>query len=153
MSKVWILIGLLLLLGSCGQQGRTPPQTPPQTTPPPVQPAAKAPASAPPPKSSQAAPPAPPKGAQYTIFCARIAGDLHVERADRLKKELIASTGMKDWYAIHEAGQSLLYYGYYRSINDPKDSKETARAQADRQRIDQMADSMGNRPFSQALFV
>jgi hypothetical protein len=60
---------------------------------------------------------------------------------------------MKDWYVIHGDNQSLLYYGYYRSVVDTNDPKETERAQNDRKKIDVMADKMGNRPFSGALFV
>ncbi len=96
--------------------------------------------------------PAPPKGAQYTIFCGRVEGDAHVERAVRVKNELNARTGLNGFYVIHEAGQSLLYYGFYRTFNDPKDRKETSRAQADLKRI-KMLESDGNRVFSGALFV
>jgi hypothetical protein len=97
--------------------------------------------------------PAPPKGAIYTIYCQRVDGDMHVQRANRIKQQLIDNTKMKEWYVIHENGQSLLYYGYYRVINDPKDPKETQRAQRDRATIDLMTDPMGNRPFQRAVFV
>src|SRR4051812_20362527 len=49
-----------------------------------------------------------PKDAQVTIFCARIQGTAHVERATRMRDDLIKSTGMKDWYVIIENEQTLL---------------------------------------------
>ena len=97
--------------------------------------------------------PVPPKGAQYTIFCARIDGDAHIERCTKLKNDLIAKTHMNGWYVIHEERQSLLYYGFYRSFNDPKDPQESARAQADRHRVASLTDEMQNRPFQNSLFV
>jgi hypothetical protein len=96
--------------------------------------------------------PAAPKGAQFTIFCGRVQGDAHVERASKIKGDLISSTGLRDFYVLHEDGQSLLYYGYYRTFNDPKDAKEAARAQADLKRIKAL-ESDGNRLFAGALFV
>lgn len=96
---------------------------------------------------------APPKDAKYTILCFRFQDAVHVERANRVKAALMRSTGMKDWYVIHENDQSLLYYGYYRAINDPKDSAETARAQEDRKKIANLTDETGGRPFRQAVFV
>jgi hypothetical protein len=94
-----------------------------------------------------------PKGAQYTIFCAAVRGDFHVERTGKMKKDLIQATGMKDWYVVSEDAQSTLYYGYYRVIRDAADKAESERAQRDRLKIDQMTDPMGNRPFAQAMFV
>ncbi|WP_428940859.1 hypothetical protein [Fontivita pretiosa] len=157
-----LILGLILGLSSCSSDTSKPqaaPRVQPQALPR-VQPQQ-------PPRTSPAQPsgakyhaqgavndaPAPPKGAQYTIYCGRIEGPMHVERANRVKNELIASTGMPDWYVVHENGQSLLYYGYYKAINDPEQPGETQRAQTDRRRIDLMTDPMGNRPFREALFV
>lgn len=97
--------------------------------------------------------PVPPKGAQYTIFCARIEGDAHVERANKYKNELLAKSGMNGWYVIHGQDQSSLYYGFYRTFNDPNDAKEVARAQGDRKRLESLTDGMQNRLFPSALFV
>jgi hypothetical protein len=96
--------------------------------------------------------PAAPKGAQYTIFCGRVQGDAHVERANRIKTDLITKTALRDFYVVHEDGQSLLYYGYYRTFNDPADKKETSRAQADLKRLKTM-EMDGNRLFAGAVFV
>src|SRR4051812_30493234 len=66
--------------------------------------------------------------AQWTLYCRAIAGPDHVARANAVKDDLVKNSQMKDWYVIHEDDQSVLYYGYYRSTSDPKDSKESARA-------------------------
>jgi hypothetical protein len=163
MLKIPMLVKLslctLVMLGlaSCGSSNSQPqsmPDSKPQS--PSDKPPPKAPANVPQ-MRTQGGPsdvaPAPPKDAVYTIFCARLDGDMHVQRANRIKQELIDTTKMKDWYVIHENAQSLLYYGYYRVINDPKDPKETQRAQTDRKKIDFMVDPMGNRPFEKAVFV
>ncbi len=98
----------------------------------------------PPPGSSAASYP---KDAQFTIFCARYWGPAHVERASRSRDELIRGTNMRDWYTVIENDQTLLYYGFYKSIEEPK-------AQADRRKIELMTDAQtGDRPFRHALFV
>jgi hypothetical protein len=94
-----------------------------------------------------------PAGAQWTILCQTIPGDGHVERANRLKEQLIQQTKMRDWYVIHQDGQSTLYYGFYKAFNDPKENAESQRAQRDRKTIDGLADRLGNRPFKFAFFV
>src|SRR5205085_4678908 len=63
------------------------------------------------------------------------------------------TSGMKEWYAIHQDAESVIYYGFYRSINDPKDSRETQRAQRDKKKIDSLVDAAGNRLFTQPFFV
>ncbi|HWP39666.1 MAG TPA: hypothetical protein VNL70_01985, partial [Tepidisphaeraceae bacterium] len=157
-----LILGLILGLSACSSDTSRPqaaPRAQPQALPKvqPQQPPKASPAQAPGARShAQGAAsdaPAPPKAAQYTIYCGRIEGPMHVERANRVKNELIASTGMPDWYVVHEDGQSLLYYGYYKAINDPEQPAETQRAQTDRRKIDLMTDPMGNRPFREALFV
>lgn len=96
--------------------------------------------------------PVPPKGAQYTIFCARIEGDAHVERSNRLKNDLIQKSGLRDWYVLHDDRQSLLYHGYYRTFNDTADRREMERAQSDLKRVKAMSVD-GYRMFPSALFV
>ena len=108
-------------------------------------------ASAAAPQVPPGAPPAP-KGAQYTIFCGRLQGDAHVERSNKIKNDLIAKTGLRDFYVVHEDGQSLLYFGYYRTFSDAADRKETSRAQTDLKRLKTM-EMDGNRIFAGAVFV
>lgn len=95
---------------------------------------------------------APPAGAQWTIYCQTIAGPDHVGRANRYKEQLIQATGLNEWYVIHQDGQSTLYFGFYKSFDDPKDS-ESLRAQRDRKSVDGLTDRLGNRPFKFAFFV
>jgi hypothetical protein len=96
---------------------------------------------------------APPKDAQWTIYCQAIGGVDHVERANMAKAQLLKATNLKDWYVVHQEGESVIYYGFYRSINDPKDAKETRRAQADHQRLKEIVDAQGNKVLTQCLFV
>jgi hypothetical protein len=149
MSKPRVLFALLLLVVGCGHDPNAPSDAQPKSLP-------KATPQKPPtnlPNNGDYGISQIPKGAQFTIYCAAIRGDFHVERTNRMKKDLIQATGMKDWYVVSEDAQSVLYYGYYRAIQDSKDKGESDRAQHDRLRIDQMTDPMGNRPFSQAMFV
>jgi hypothetical protein len=90
--------------------------------------------------------PIPPKDAQITILCTIIPGPGHIQRAKQVKDDLISSTKLKGWYVSHDEQQSTLYYGYYRSLEDPK-------LKADRARIATMQDNVGNRPFADALPV
>lgn len=93
-----------------------------------------------------------PAGAQFTIYCQTISGPDHVERANRIKQQLVSQAPLKDWYVIHQDGQSTLYYGFYKSFDDPKDA-DAQRAQRDRRTIDALTDQLGNRPFKFAFFV
>ncbi len=97
--------------------------------------------------------PIPPRDALWTIYCMSIASPDHVNVARRMRSTLAGSTTMKDWYVVHTDDQSVLYYGYYRTINDPKDRAETERAQKDRATLDALKDSRGARPFDKAVFV
>jgi hypothetical protein len=92
-----------------------------------------------------------PKGAQWTLFCLTIPGDNHVAQANQLKTDLLKTTPMKDWYVVHQESESILCYGYYRSFRDPKDSKESARAQNDQKAVQNLRDRLGNQPFREAM--
>ena len=96
--------------------------------------------------------PVPQKGAQYTIYAGRVEGQMHVQQADKIKKDLRATTGMKDWYVVHQASQSLVFYGYYKNVTDAKDP-DAIRARADRTKIDNFVDkTTKQRPFAAAVF-
>ncbi|HEV2293173.1 MAG TPA: hypothetical protein VGR35_04910 [Tepidisphaeraceae bacterium] len=84
-----------------------------------------------------------PKGAQWTILCREIGGAGHVQRARQLRDNLVNTTGMRDWHLLHKEDSSVLYYGYYKTYNEPK-------AKADRTKIDSMSDANGRRPFRMA---
>ena len=97
-------------------------------------------------------------GAQWTLFCQAVAGPAHVEQAKAIKDQLIAATapkGLKDWHVIHQESESVVYYGFYRTISesDSKDKKEGQRAQRDRKDISGMQDQQGNRIFDHVFFV
>ena len=63
--------------------------------------------------------PVPPKDARFTILCTVVSGSDHVARANEVKSELLRTTRLNGWYVVHDQGRSIVYYGYYRSINDP----------------------------------
>lgn len=132
-----------LLCSSCGENKSPNPQQPQQQT-------LSNPGAAAPSKAAAAnqdnSVVVPPNDAQWTIYCIAIPGPDHVERAKELEDDLKQSTHMSAWYVIHEDQQSTLYYGYYKSNDDPK-------LKADRQRIMAMGDQAGNHPFTEALPV
>ena len=96
---------------------------------------------------------APPAGAQYTIYCTTIPGPAHVPQSTRLRDQLARSTGMRDWYVVHNADDSTLYYGYYRAVERQDDPKETARAKNDREKVRAIVDATGTYPFAKAVVV
>jgi hypothetical protein len=96
---------------------------------------------------------APPKDARWTLFCQSITGSDHVAASKRMKDDLMQHSGLNKWYVVHEASQSILYYGFYRSFNDAANAKESQRAQADRSSVDRLTDKLGNRPFQHCFFV
>jgi hypothetical protein len=90
--------------------------------------------------------------AQYTLLCQTFNGPTHANDAKLAKEALLKATKLKDWYIVTGDADSSLYYGFYRSFNDPKDS-DTARAQGDRKTLQALTDTAGNRPFQYAVFV
>lgn len=94
-----------------------------------------------------------PKDAEWTILCATFSGADNGSQARAAKTNLRSMTKMPDWYIIHGQGQTTLYYGFYRSINDPKDAKESARAQNDRKSIAALTDANGTRLFPAVILT
>lgn len=94
-----------------------------------------------------------PKEARWTLYCAPLTDPDHVNTSRQLKAKLIEKTKMREWYIVHEHDRSRIYYGYYRSIDDPSDAAESARARADRKAIDAIVDNSGERPFRTCQFV
>jgi hypothetical protein len=93
-----------------------------------------------------------PTGARFTIYCGRVDTPDHVARANQLKGELLTKTSLRDWYVVHEDGQTLIYHGFYKAIEAMDDAAEAARAKRDRETIDQLR--IGDvRLFSRAIFV
>ena len=106
-------------------------------------------------KGADNAPAAAAAAPQWTLYCQAVAGPAHVEQAKAIQEQLISQTPMKDWYVIHQEGESVIYHGYYRTISDDdaKDRKEGERAQRDRKAIGGMTDQQGNRLFEHVYFV
>ncbi|MDB5355610.1 MAG: hypothetical protein JWN24_2063 [Phycisphaerales bacterium] len=96
----------------------------------------------------------PPPDAHYTISCVAVKGPTHVQQAIAIKERLVRETRMTAWHIIHAEQQSILCYGYYREYRDEQhDPQETARARADHRRVSELNDGMGNRYFTQCIFV
>lgn len=86
--------------------------------------------------------PIPPADAQWTIYCDAIEGIGHVENAEIMRTRLIQLSGMRDWYVIHGEKDSRIYYGYYRDLDNPAEKR---RAEADRLKVANLTDHLGNR--------
>jgi hypothetical protein len=103
--------------------------------------------------SDDAAMPAPPQGAQFTLHCATFNSPTHIQDAKRTKDYLVRGTGSKDWYVVHSADESDLYFGFYKTFDDRSQTKEYERAQSDRARVSSLVDDNGERIFPQIGFV
>jgi hypothetical protein len=94
-----------------------------------------------------------PDGAVYTLYCTSITSVTHVPDSERLKQQLIVKTGSRNWYVIHSADQSVLYYGFYKTFDDKSQPEEKARAQANRQAVRRLQSDNGDMPFAECGFV
>ncbi len=110
-------------------------------------------AAKPDPADPNAAAPAPPAGAMYTILCTTFAADTHISDANRAKAALIRSTGLKDFYCFHTAQESDLYYGYYVTFEDRTQVAEYKRAQEDRTKLSSLTNESGDQLFPAIAFV
>ena len=98
--------------------------------------------------------PTPPKDARYTIVCQAYSGPDHAEQARQVRDVLRRATPLHKWYVVHEADNSKLYYGFYRTVGrDKDDMAEGERAKADLDAIRELHNSNGVRLFSQCLPV
>jgi hypothetical protein len=97
--------------------------------------------------------PAPPPGALYTLHCATFSGPTHIADATRSKELLIRSTGSKDWYVVHSAEESDLYFGYYKTFDDRSQLAEYTRAQTDRARVSSLMNQDGDPVFPEVVFT
>jgi len=152
--KAKVVVGSLALVVLCGLIASCAPDKPPTQERSDVlrQPPSAAKGSA---ASTASDMPVPPKDALYTIYCQVFSGPDHIERARQMRQALRSGTSLKNWYLIHGADQSTLYYGFYRTI-DPRDSKdadEGKRAIHDLNTIRAMVDTNGYRPFSTSVPV
>jgi hypothetical protein len=94
-----------------------------------------------------------PPGAQSTLLCNTFNGTAHIVEATRAKEYLKARTGSDQWYVIHSADESDLFYGFYSTDDDHGQSNESRRALADWLKLTAMVDEDGRKMFAQVLFV
>jgi len=94
-----------------------------------------------------------PKGARWTLACKTFSGPTHQHDAAVTKQQWMGKSGLTSWYVVHGEQESTLYYGYYRSFNDPKDLDETHRALADQKKIESLANGFGDHVFQTVIFV
>jgi hypothetical protein len=142
LHRTFVLLAVAAFTASCGSDASKSGQRGPEST--------LAPSTLQ--HTASGAPIAPPD-ARMTLFCAAVGGPNHVAQSKQLKDQLIASTGMKDFYLIHGEEQSTLYYGYYKDFSDNRDPKEKLRADNDLKRIASLTDTAHNPLFHGALFV
>lgn len=150
-TVVCVCIGLIGSGASCAGD-RTPPDAgAPSGDPPPVLGTGAAARGGTTPAAASSMPRIP-AGARFTIYCGRIDTTDHVTRSNALKADLLTRTPLRDWYVVHEDGQSVVYHGFYKAIESADDAVEAARARRDREAIDQLR--VGDqRLFARALFV
>jgi hypothetical protein len=101
-----------------------------------------------------------PEGARFTISCIDFAGPDHVQRASRMRDQLVHTSGLRDWYVVHnaDAQRSVLYHGYYKAIEAGPDADRATRAEAerarsDKQKLDALTTADGKRLLTATLFM
>jgi hypothetical protein len=148
---LWTAVALMsMFAGACGEN--QPPVTSERVPPPAVAPGQPLPQTASviatPAGVADAAPgtPVPPPGAQWTIFCGAFRGADHVLLANQAKEALLRQSHLSEWYLVHHADESILYYGYYTELGTP-------RAKADKRAVDRLEVVDGEKEFAAAQFV
>jgi hypothetical protein len=143
---IWLAIGLAVCFGGAGCASSPAPSSSTDASP------AQADAGVSQPANDDAAMPVPPQGALYSLRCAAFTGTTHIMDSKRAKDMLIRSTGLKDFYIVHEAEESDLYYGFYKTFDDRAQLAEYTRAQSDRAKISSLVDQNGDPIFPQVVF-
>ncbi len=86
--------------------------------------------------------PTAPEGAEITIYCQAFSGPDHVAESQTARQALMTGSALKNWYVVHSADHSVLYYGFYAT---------TDQAKTDLLAIKTLMDSQGFRPFQNAM--
>jgi hypothetical protein len=146
----FLALSIAILTTSCGENN-PPKRENPERLAPQSMPDAE-PKSVSAPRNMQPGTVVPPGDAQYTISCHAMSGPNHVEIANALKANLIKQTPLKDWYVIHEETQSVIYHGFYKSI-DRSNPREQQRAQGDLKMIQGLTNAAGDRIFAHSYIV
>lgn len=93
----------------------------------------------------------------WTIYCQSFSGPARVSEAKVARERMMKSSGMSEWYVVHQAAESTLFYGHYRSTDsqaeDGKDRRDAERAHADLKKIQKLQDEYGDPLFSLTVFV
>jgi hypothetical protein len=92
-----------------------------------------------------------PADARWSLYCAAVSGPDRFSRIAQLKAKLLARSGMKDWYVIHNDTDSTLFYGFYSSIE--KTEPGSIRAHAERKRVQELKDEQGDKIFPTCFFT
>jgi hypothetical protein len=96
--------------------------------------------------------PVPPPGALYSLHCTVFTGPTHLLDSKRFKDVIIRATTLKDFYLVHSAEESDLYYGFYKTFDDRSQLAEYTRAQTDRAKLASLVDGNGDPVFAQVIF-
>ncbi len=92
-----------------------------------------------------------PADARWSLYCAAVSGPDRFSRIAQLKAKLLARSGMKDWYIVHNETDSTLFYGFYSSIE--KTEPGSIRAHAERKRVQDLKDEQGDKIFPTCFFT
>jgi hypothetical protein len=82
--------------------------------------------------------------AQFTIYCQGFSNSDHMAQSQLVRQALLNGSALKDWYLVHKSDQSILYFGYYATLDQAK---------KDRARIAGLVDSNGDHPFPNPIPV
>ena len=93
-----------------------------------------------------------PRNATLTILCREFTGPDHAGVAERVRQQVQAVTGLRDFYLVRGEDRTVLYHGFY-TTNDPAvDPKEGRRARSERDLIERLQDARKQQIFPQARF-
>lgn len=92
-----------------------------------------------------------PADARWSLYCASVSGPDRFARIAQLKAKLIETSGMKDWYIVHNEQDSTLFYGFYSAIE--KTERASVKAHAERKRIQELKNEQGDPLFPTCFFT
>jgi hypothetical protein len=85
-----------------------------------------------------------PSQATVTIFCRDFTGVNHATTAERVRQQVQEISGLKDFYLVRSESRTVLYHGFYATLDPTVDRREAERARADRRRIEELVDARTN---------
>jgi hypothetical protein len=94
----------------------------------------------------------PPQDTKYTIILLNFEGPAHVKQSKDAKAYFESNTPLRGFYLIHGEGQSTLYYGFYKAVQETEDPAEARRAKQDLASLSAL--TLNNeRPFQGAFLI